>query len=140
MTPTAPKQAAAAAPSTTGWLIATHVLLCLSALLSHLSHYPPHHSLFYWWLAPLDLICLLIATPLYLVAARAAAVLNLLITAMETIALFYLSVMSLATPMSLSAPTAVAAISASLVAARAPLGWAMARTAGARPLHGRGCS
>lgn len=110
-------------------LLATHVLLCISAFLAHLSEYPPWHSLFFWWLAPSDMACLVLTLPLYLMAVRMGAVLNFLISGMETIALVYLAVMSLAIPLTLNSLFFSALCSAFAVAARVPLGWWIARAA-----------
>jgi len=130
--------AAPVQPVTT-WLIATHALLCLAAFLSHLSRYPPYHSLFYWWLAPADLIGLCVVTPIFLVVPRMAAVLNLLITVVESIALAYLGIKSLNWPMTLDGPATVAGISALIVVARGPLGWSVALASVPEPAGRRGC-
>ncbi len=107
------------------WLVATHGLLCLTALLMHLGRYPLHHSLYYWWMVPFDAAALLLVSPLYVTATTAPAgfCLNLIISGTETIALVFLGVLNLKASLPLETVSQSEITSALLVAARIPLGW-----------------
>lgn len=125
-----------------GVLTAVHLLLCGAALVVHLSRYPLEHSLYYWWFTPLDLAAILMVTPLYLAVrpARFGYCLNWLISGLETMALVYLGMALLNMAPASNAPVVTAWAGATLVAARIPVGWAIANCAPVVSGRPRGCA
>jgi len=124
-----------------GGRIALHVMLCLGMFWWHAARYPLDVSLYYWWLAPLDAVSLVAATPLYAAAAPWGCLINALASGLETAALIYLGLLgSPGTPPAPYAPGMVELAGAMAAAARIPLGWMIAGAVRrAVPGRVRGC-
>lgn len=117
------------------WLIAAHILMCLSQLISNLSHYPVGHSLYYWWIGPMDFLALAGGTLLYLIAPRWGFCLTGLVSGVEALALIYLGLKNLQAPQGI-----LALCGAMTVIARIPTGWVIAAIRNPRKPLLRGCT